>query len=117
MTAKAVMKILAPIIDAPVECDGFCRLASTLLAEHDIDFTIMQGSISVPVIGDLIHFWLSVDGEIIDYRLRMWLGDSALHGYIGKDSDIHKNGEPVIFSSLSPEVFHIISGVKLETFS
>lgn len=71
-------QLLVPFIDAPVECDGFTRLAHTALSNAGIEHTCMMGRV-VSLDGKTrspIHFWIELeDGRLIDYRARMWLGD------------------------------------------
>ena len=77
MTRLELHQLVERFIDAPVECDGFVRLAHTALVAAGIEHTVMYGRL---VSADAkrqtpIHFWISLDnGEVLDYRARMWLG-------------------------------------------
>lgn len=80
-----IEQLLEPYINAPVECDGFTRLAHTALELAGIQHTCMVGIVA-SLCGHRqspIHFWIQLhDGRLIDYRARMWLGDetSVPHG-------------------------------------
>lgn len=85
-----IIKLLEPYIDAPVECDGFTRIAHSVLAEAGITHHCMRGRlVSMSLRGELpLHFWIQLDdGRLIDYRARMWLGDDAAvpHGVFPTD--------------------------------
>lgn len=72
-------QLLEPYINAPVECDGFTRLAHTALVHAGIEHACMCGRlVSVDDTTESpIHFWIELaDGRLIDYRARMWLGEN-----------------------------------------
>lgn len=76
----AISSLLEPYSNAPVECDGFTRIAHSVLAGAGIPHSCMQGQlVSASGNDELpIHFWIQLDdGRVIDYRARMWLGDDA----------------------------------------
>lgn len=60
---------------APVECDGHTLMVSIALSKAGIPHERIVGSVSgqsgrfelAP------HFWINIDGFILDYRLRMWV--------------------------------------------
>lgn len=71
-----------------LECDGMTRVLSYLLHTNNIDHSVCRGHVVLldEVEGDpdeglyecgLInpHFWIEVDGLVVDYRLRMWTQD------------------------------------------
>lgn len=75
-----ISMLLEPYIDAPVECDGFTRIAHSLLAGAGVTHTCMAGRlVSTSLNEELpLHFWIQLDDcRVIDYRARMWLGDDA----------------------------------------
>lgn len=78
-------QLLEPYINAPVECDGFTRLAHTALTHAGIEHTCMLGRL-ISADGQRkspIHYWITLpDGQVIDYRARMWLGvsETVPHG-------------------------------------
>lgn len=75
-----VREIVEPFVLAPVECDGFTRIAHTALFNEGIAHTCMKGRM-IQVTGNQalpIHFWIVLaDGHVVDYRARMWLGDDT----------------------------------------
>lgn len=78
MVHSKIHQLLSGCINAPVECDGFARLAHTALTEAGIEHKVWGGHLTA-IDGStriLIHFWLTLtDGHVIDYRARMWLGE------------------------------------------
>jgi len=59
-----------------LECNGMSRLIHWKLAKENIPHRFMVGRIASPYGYDGIHFWIQLmDGRVVDYRLRMWLGD------------------------------------------
>lgn len=111
-----VNQTLAPYIDAPVECDGFVRIASTLLLRAGVQHRVMAGSVffngcrcrngCVPLVANIpLHCWIELeDGTYIDYRARMWFGDKdcVAHGVFspGALPSLSYVGQPVIFAPL-----------------
>ncbi|WP_210499129.1 hypothetical protein [Vibrio crassostreae] len=85
---------------APVECDGFARLAAKALHRADVPYRAYVGCASCHKSGESVepHFWIVCEDEIIDFRARMWLGTQAQHGFLpeaeygqfykGKEADI-----------------------------
>lgn len=79
MTRLEIHQVIEPFINAPVECDGFVRLAHTALVAAGVDHTVMHGRL---VSADStrrtpIHFWITLaNGDVIDYRAQMWLGSA-----------------------------------------
>lgn len=81
---ELLQSILAPLEHAPVECDGFTRIAWRRLHAQGIACTAYVGRLTgndraLP----MIHYWLKLeDGRLVDYRARYWLGDDPIvpHG-------------------------------------
>lgn len=91
-TKARIESILQEIEDAPVECDGFCLIASKRLLESGIKTRKFCGKINVR--GRAIqHIWLQHEELIIDYRARMWLGSSAPHGVFKEAQGYDYTGE------------------------
>lgn len=66
-----IEELLKPYIDAPVECDGFTRIAHTRLRQANIEHQTKVGSIELPSTGAgfALHFWIELsDSRIVDYR-------------------------------------------------
>lgn len=84
-------QLLAPYDAAPVECDGFTRLAHTALTNARIPHACMLGRL-VSADGQRrtpIHLWIELaDGRLIDYRARCWLGEceGVPHGVFDRAS-------------------------------
>jgi hypothetical protein len=107
--------LLEHCINAPVECDGFVRLAHTALVNSGIEHTVLMGrltsqdeSTKTP-----IHFWIVLeDGSHVDFRARLWLGDSAdiPHGIFHTDSYPHWKyvGEKVEIAVLPPVLVRVL---------
>lgn len=83
--------------EAPLECDGHTMIISNALVAARIPHERILGTVSGKYNGFCFypHLWLSLDGYIIDYRLRMWLKlsygalatDTAPHGIFPANSD------------------------------
>lgn len=90
MLHAEIHQLLVSYDKAPVECDGFTRLAHTALANAGVEHTCHIGRI-VSADGKRqspVHYWVELtDGMIIDYRARMWLGDDegVPHGIFSPD--------------------------------
>lgn len=88
--SDAISMLLEPYSKAPLECDGFTRIAHSVLTEAGIPHSCMCGRLAstsrdaeIP-----LHFWIQLDdGRVIDYRARMWLGEDAAvpHGIFKAD--------------------------------
>ena len=98
---------LDPLDSLPVECDGMTRVIMALLTSNGIEHKVMGGHLTdVSPLQDkvvrpgplkaYVHWWIELpSGHLIDYRARMWMGDSAQHGVFIKD--------PTHFDYLHPE--------------
>jgi hypothetical protein len=79
---------------APIECDGFTRIAFSRLCRLGVPCQAFIGSL---VVGDSYiapHLWLLVHGKlIVDYRARMWLGDVA--DYAGEEMKVEVLSEGI----------------------
>lgn len=107
---EKIRGILATIEHAPVECDGFCRLATTLLQREGIDHQCFVGKLLGPEKTLSLHYWIMWDHHIIDYRARMWLGERAPHGVFMESAEYTYQGNQVDLDSLDPRVFSILAG-------
>lgn len=124
---------LSVLDDCPVECDGFARLATTVLTQLGIEHKVHTGAVQVgDTAGDDVdlpyHFWLICDSDegavLIDYRLRMWLGNEAPHGVMGaaktdagfEVGDYRYLGGPILMPVLPENLFDLLaSPVTLKT--
>lgn len=80
-----IRSLLGRYEDAPLECDGFVRVASYLLTQAEIDHQIMGGCVFYGCYRVRPHFWIEVGENIVDYRLRMWTDQTAPHGIFPKE--------------------------------
>jgi hypothetical protein len=65
--------------ELPLECDGMTRVVTYLLTQEGISHSVKAGTFFhrgervVP-----LHYWVELpDGKTIDYKARMWAGESA----------------------------------------
>lgn len=70
--------LLAALDDSPLECDGLTHAVSFVLHEAGIKHRCAIGFVMDADTGNCVapHVWVELaDGWIVDFRLRMWLGD------------------------------------------
>lgn len=113
---------LAPLDSAPLECDGFSRVASTLLHRESISHQVIIGSLNIEGSGEIpLHFWIRFnDGSICDFRARMWLGNSETvpHGIFQPTSAQHYLASQVVDAApLSTTMFQILAGCEQRSFA
>jgi hypothetical protein len=100
VTALAVW--LSPLEDLPLECDGLTRVMSILLCRERVAHTVMVGGLAVEGHGVIPHHWWialggDLDGWLVDYRARMWLGPSPTvpHGLHCPAAEVTYDGTSV----------------------
>lgn len=96
---------------APVECDGMCRLITTRLQNLGIAHQVMVGSVSLNDGSIPHHYWIVVGELTVDYRARMWLGDSPFvpHGIFRQDTCAARyEGIEIQMDALHPSVFEML---------
>lgn len=61
-----------------LECDGLTHVIHRVLSDENIEHTIYTGQVVNTSNPEIIpvHLWIDVDDLRIDYRAKMWLGDS-----------------------------------------
>lgn len=67
-----------------LECDGLSTVISSLLTSAGVPHRLLIGSVRTEDHGGIpIHLWIEAGEYVIDFRLRMWLGDdpSIPHGF------------------------------------
>lgn len=102
MDINALKSLLDPFDALPLECDGHIRVVDYVLHQHGIvSHVVKSGLILNPhtEISFWPHFWIEVDlgavVTIIDYRAKMWLGNSVPHGvFPANPNAIIYEGEP-----------------------
>lgn len=73
-----MQELFANYATCALECDGLPCVITTMLQEHNIPHTCMVETLTFTGTnkGSPIHFWINLpDGQRIDYRARMWLGE------------------------------------------
>jgi hypothetical protein len=74
-----------------LECDGFSRVASYVLARGRVPHRRYAGRCTVGRRLICPHFWIEIrtdepwGGDRIDYRLGMWAGEATPHGVFPLD--------------------------------
>lgn len=111
-----IYQLLKRLDTAPVECDGFVRLASTVLAMNDIPHQTIVGQMECNLGRIPLHYWIECSEGVIDFRARMWLGLDAPHGIVEPDLYGAYKGHRVDIDVLDPTVFRILSGLALSEF-
>lgn len=109
-----IQNLLDPYDSSQTECDGMTRICHTVLSQHRIEHFSMIGTLEFG--GQKIepHFWIDLpSGERIDYRARMWLGNSDRipHGVFQPDSfpDVIYEGKPIELELLPPVLLEIMT--------
>lgn len=109
---ETLEKLLAPLDNTTLECDGFARIASAWLKTAGIEHTVFFGSIKTKDKSFYPHFWIDVDDLRIDYRARMWLGDEPIipNGVFAPFDypEVGYCGKPIIFNQLSAKMITML---------
>jgi integrase len=122
---SSVLEVLRPWLrmldDAALECDGMCRVLSALLRRDGISHQVHFGSVTVEGRGRIpMHFWIVMDnGQILDLRARMWLGDTedVPHGLFDQAENVEyeaRGSTPEL--ACPPDVFLVLAGRPLTDF-
>ena len=117
---KLDQAVLRKIIDIAeqkraLECDGLTRAISYVLTSEEIKHNTVAGNLYRPDTGEVIesHVWIEVGDRILDFRARMWLGNSEAipHGLFDpKDYTVTYEGCEVSMAT-SDSVFSILMAV------
>lgn len=75
MNREYLTALFDPIQNAELECDGFSRIVSSTLIEAGYSPTLMAGHLTLRGKAVRPHLWVEIDGWIIDYQVRRWLGN------------------------------------------
>lgn len=94
-----------------LECDGLIRVISATLTQHNIPHTVMRGTVMFGDDAIPLHFWIDLSPTArVDYRARMWLGNSAPHGIFDPaQTEAVYDGNPHDFGFLPPMVLTILT--------
>jgi len=115
----ALMAWLAPLDDLPLECDGLTRVVSILLCRERVAHTVLEGKLAVEGHGAIPHHWWialgdELDGWLVDYRARMWLGQSSTvpHGVHCSPAEATYDGTAVevVYSPTLLSIFALTTG-------
>ena len=75
-----------------LECDGLTHVFHRVLSDEKIEHIINVGKVTHKPTNRTIplHYWIDVAQWRIDYRLRMWLGETpdVPHGVFRTDQDL-----------------------------
>ena len=83
-----------------VECDGFTRIAHSVLFRHHVPHHVYVGTVTMGDETIPLHYWIELpDGTVVDYRLRMWLGDTAPHGVFPPTATVVYRGTRISLST------------------
>ena len=79
-----------------LECDGSTRVLHYALDNAGVKHTVKRGK----VIGDEyvipLHYWIELpDGNIVDYKSKMWLGEKAQEGLFKPKNNVSYIGESI----------------------
>lgn len=113
---KEVLELLDQWDTPGLECDGQTRVFTTVLQEQAIPHTCMAGTLTHTATHDRVplHFWIELpDGSTVDYRARLWLGDSheIPHGVFRKEAypQVVYVGLPIPLDPLPPTLFRALT--------
>jgi hypothetical protein len=124
MNLNQIKQLLDPFDSTATECDGMTNLCHTILLQNNIDHQPMKGLLIYQE-AVVSHVWidLSCDHSValcnrIDYRARMWLGNSEEipHGIFNPSlfPDVNYQGNPFYLKPLHPVIFDVLASTKLE---
>lgn len=113
---RTLRDIINHVIDAPVDCHAFSRLAYTMLHEQHIQAEFFVGEVRPSTVDGAAssnYAWLECFGYIIDFRLNKTLGEDAPVGIFTRE-EAHANGyiyegkaEPIL--PLKPQVIEFMT--------
>ena len=109
-----IESLLDPYDSSQTECDGMTRICHTILSRHYIEHQPMMGTLQFDGQRMYHHFWIDLpSGERIDYRARMWLGNSdrVPHGVFQPENfpDVIYEGKPIELELLPPVLLEIMT--------
>lgn len=98
-----------------LECDGLTQVFHRVLSDANIQHTVNVGKVTHKPTNRIIplHYWIDVGKLRVDYRLRMWLGETSdiPHGVFYKNSGkgVSYLGEPVDLPLLPLPIIQILA--------
>lgn len=97
-----------------LECDGLTQVFHRILSDEKIKHTVNIGQVTQKPTNHTIplHYWINVGDLRVDYRLRMWLGETSdvPHGvfYVDSEKSVSYLGEPVDLPLLPLPIIQIL---------
>src|SRR4030042_3058799 len=109
-----------------LECDGLSRVIGYILYRNNIKYQSFKGYVNFNGKQFYPHFWVVSEGNIIDYCLRMWFGESAPHGilqiikldkynhgtFFKIDKDNIEYGGDIVNLDINDSLFKILTGIS-----
>ncbi len=97
-----------------LECDGLTQVFHRVLSDEQVEHTINIGEVihkptnrTIP-----LHYWIDIGDLRVDYRLRMWLGETSdiPHGvfYVYSQKSVSYLGKPVELPLLPMPVIQLL---------
>jgi hypothetical protein len=117
--AERLQVALLPLSRAPLECDGLTSALTTVLTAAGLPHTVYGGALRHLQRGfqPPIHFWIMLDEYVLDFRARMWLGESddVPHGVFRPSDfpDVHYEGRMAYVSTWPPALFSACTQLDL----
>lgn len=115
ITPDLLHALLSRYDPCDLECDGMTRVIHTILTHEGIDHRVFEGQIiHIPTKRiQSPHLWVEVGMLRVDYRARMWLGDSEdiPHGVfqIGTYPNVNYQGSRLAIPVLSDDLFRVLT--------
>lgn len=112
---------LAELDSIPLECADLTRVIATVLNRDRVPYTAHRGSMWVKGIGHVDpHNWIELEtGQIIDFRVRMWLGNEVEvpHGVFLPETHQVYSSRSRFSAVMHPVEFYALTRKKLEDFT
>ena len=105
-----------------LECDGLTHVFHRILSDENIEHIISVGEVTHKPTNRKIplHYWIDVAQWRIDYRLRMWLGETpdVPHGIFRTDRYLSVSyvGNPTQLSLLPQPIIQLLFAPFSSTF-
>ncbi len=110
MTIEEIERLLSSFKLDNLECDGATRVIHTILFKNKIQHTVWFGYASYNE-KKIVHFWITYDKYIIDYKSKMWFGeieDVKQGVFLDEDTSVFYDGKPTNLETLSDKLLDIL---------
>lgn len=97
-----------------LECDELTQVFHRVLSDEQIKHTVNIGEVTYKPTNCIIpiHYWIDVEDLRVDYRLKMWIGETSdvPHGVFcdNLEKSVSYLGKPVDMPLLPLPIFQII---------